>query len=885
MKPLCAFRLSILFVLMLAARAVALEIQFDAPPAPGAMLLSSDKMVVPLFVETNNDQAVLRAVGDLAEDFSRVTGRKPQVQSAPPSTSKICVIIGTLGRGGVVDQLAASGKLDTKGIAGRWESYTLQIITNPLPEIERALVIAGSDRRGTIFGCYELSEGIGVSPWNWWADVPVKRQNVVSVSGPPRVQGPPAVKYRGIFLNDEDFGLRPWAAKTFDPELGNIGPKTYAKIFELLLRLRANHLWPAMHHGSRAFNFYPENKEVADRYGIVLGSAHCEQMLRNNVDEWDPAKFGDYNYVTNREGVLKYWEQRVRENAKFESIYTVGMRGIHDSGMPGGGTDQEKAVRLKTIIADQREMLARHVNPTIAQVPQIFCPYKEVLTLYRLEPDIPDDITLLWPDDNFGYIRQFSSARERQRSGGAGVYYHISYWGTPYNYLWLNSIPPALILEEMTKAFDYGADKVWMLNVGDIKPGEIGMEFFLRLAWKPHQLDDGTAADLLLKMATRDFGAELAPGIVKIWNEYFRLSQARKPEHLGFDEKNWLLKRPAFSTALNGDETERRLREWRQLMDSLEALESKVPADAQDAFFELVGYPVRAAAAANEKYINLTRSVVAISQGQADGEPFLTTARAAQGRIGQLTRRYNRELAGGKWNGMMSDQQGNAQSLQIPKLEALTAIASQIKPVTAAKSSSGNESRLNDAPPNGANFAETNVRVVLEAEHASVFVPGADAKWKVLHGLGYNGSAVALVPVTVPVRATPEKIQAESPCLQFNTGLQGAGNWKVTLRTLPTFSVESGQPQRYAVAFDDAPPRIVSLKPSADEKDWWWQENVMRNAAITSSRHSLKSSGPHTLKIWMVDPGIVIDTIALEAGTGSDLGLLWPEETRAIPRK
>jgi hypothetical protein len=861
--------------------AVALEVQFVRPSANASLVLADDKFVVSILVETNNDRAVLRAADDLAADFSRVTGRKPAVENFFSGGEKTRIVIGTIGQSEIIDRLVAQKKLDVSGISGAWESYVLQAVENPLPGIPRALVIAGSDRRGTIFGIYEVSERIGVSPWNWWADVPVKHQDFISVGGVRLEQGPPAVKYRGIFLNDEDYGLRPWASKTFNPESGNIGPKTYAKVFELLLRLKANCLWPAMHHGSRAFNFYPENKEVADRYGIVMGSSHCEQMLRNNVDEWDETKFGDYNYVSNRAGVLKYWEQRVRENAKFDSLYTLGMRGVHDGAMPGGGTEREKAARLHEIIADQREMLARLVNTNLAQVPQIFCPYKEVLSLYRLAPEIPDDITLVWPDDNYGYVRQFSNAQERRRSGGAGVYYHISYWGAPYNYLWLNSIPPALIAEEMTKAFDYGADKVWIVNVGDLKPGEIGMEFFLRLAWNPHQLDGGAAEDVLLQMAARDFGAELAPDIVKIWNEYFRLNQPRKPEHMGFDEKNWLLKQPAFSAVLNGDETEKRLTDWRRLVKSVDAVEPKLSAEARDAFFELVGYPVRAAAAANEKGLALTRCFATPTNEPAKSAALLEQARQAQAEIHRLTDFYNHQLAGGKWNCMMSDHPGDQAVFQIPANRLTATNVAPAKP--AVESEADAEAASHPVP--GADFAEVNHRVIIEAEHASAFVPGADAKWKVLRGLGYNGEAVAVSPVTVPVCATPAKILAESPCLQFKTWLRHAGDWKVTLRTLPTFSVETGQPQRYAVAFDDAPPQIVSLKPSTSEKDSWWQENVMRNAAITSSRHTIAAPGLHTLKIWMVDPGIVIDTIAAENGKVPQLGLLWPEETRLAAGK
>ncbi len=862
-KFLCAFAAS--------ASLHAAGITVTDSPDAGDFILADGKAATAIFIETNAEPAVRRAAGDLAEDFARVTGTAAVLQNNFSAAQKIGVIIGTLGQSQLIDQLVVAGKLATNGISGGWESFVLQVVTNPLPGVERALVIAGSDRRGTIFGIYQLSEMIGVSPWYWWADVPVKKKSSLAAHGKIFQQGAPAVKYRGIFLNDEDYGLRPWASTTFDPETKNIGPKTYAKVFELLLRLRANYLWPAMHEGSAAFNSFPEAKELADRYGIVMGSSHCEQMLRNNVSEWNHEEFGDYNYVSNRTGVLKYWEQRVRENGKFDSIYTVGMRGIHDGAMPGGGTQREKAVRLKNIITDQRELLARLVNTNLANVPQIFCPYKEVLGLYRLEPNIPEDITLVWPDDNFGYIRQFSNAHERQRSGGTGVYYHISYWGAPYNYLWLSSVAPALIAEEMTKAFDYGANKVWIVNVGDLKPGEIGMEFFLRLAWNPHQLDNGAAEDVLLKMAARDFGNELAPAIVKIWNEYYRLCQPRKPDHMGYDANNWILKTPAFSK----NEAEQRLADWQRLVNSVTACEKNLPTEASDAWFELIGYPVRAAALANEKGLAVEQAVTANAQGQTNAETFLDVARTAQSEIQKLTTHYNTQLAGGKWQNMMSDHPGNLTVFKIPKLIPPTNAGAVID----EKFSDDTDGATNSVT--GADFVETHRRVIIEAEHASAFVPGVDAKWKILRGLGYNGEAVSVFPATVRVRTTAEKILAESPCLQFKIGLRHAGDWQVTLRTLPTFSVETGKPQRYAIAFDDTPPQIVSLDASMDEKNRQWQENVMRNADISSSQHPIKSSGLHTLKIWMVDPGIVIDSVAAENSSNAKLGLLWPAETKS----
>ena len=799
----------------------AVNLALTHSPDADDFILVSNGIAGAIFTESGEDAAVRRAVGDLVEDFARVTGTKPEVENNFPNTEKISVLVGTLGKSEIIDRLAAEGKLETNGVSGAWESYVLQIVNNPAPGVARGLVIAGSDRRGTIYGIYQLSEMIGVSPWYWWADVPVKKNNLLALRGDFFKQLSPAVKYRGIFLNDEDWGLRPWAAKTLEPETGNIGPKTYAKIFELLLRLHANYLWPAMHPGTTAFNSFPDDAKIANEYGIVMGSSHCEQMLRDNVSEWDEKNNGEYNFVTNPDGVLKYWEQRVRENGKFENTYTVGMRGIHDGAMPGGGTQREKAARLETIITDQREMLARNINPNVAAVPQIFCPYKEVLPLYRLMKNLPDDITLVWPDDNYGYVRQFSNARERTRSGGAGVYYHASYWGAPRDYLWLCSTPPALIAEEMTKAYDYGASNVWMLNVGDLKPAELDMEFFLKLAWNPHSWNGTNTYDLLQKQIARDFGNEHTAEITSIMAEYYRLNFQRKLEHVGFPTNN----------LFSANESEQRLAAWKNLSARTEAVKNKLPLEMRDSFFELVGYPVKAAAAMNEKW--------------------LAGSSSAAAEIHQLTKTYNEQTADGKWRNMMSDNPRKQVDLGVPKFFAAAT-----------------------------DFSTATNTVIIEAEHASRFISGKDACWQKISGLGYNGEAISIFPTTVAARETPEKILKESPCLEFKIDFLTAGDWKFTVRALPTFSVETGQPQRYAMALDDAPPKIISLPLSQDEHNRVWQENVLRNAALTSSIQTIAKPGLHTLKIWMVDPGIVLDTIAAQIGNEPSLGYVWPAETR-----
>jgi hypothetical protein len=884
----------------------------DSPDKTDFILFDGTN-AAPILVETGADRAVIRAAEDLVADVERVTGTKPKLISrAKRKTTP--VIIGTLGQSKTIDRLVANGKLDVKGVRGQWESYVLQIVKKPVSGVEQALVIAGSDRRGTIYGIYQLSETIGVSPWYWWADVPVKKKNFVALQGDIYQQGPPAVKYRGIFLNDEDWGLRPWAAKTLEPETGHIGPKTYAKIFELLLRLRANYLWPAMHEGTRAFNFFPTNKEIADAYGIVMGSSHCEQMLRDNVDEWKRDGQGEYNYVTNREGVLKYWEQRVRENGRFDNVYTMGMRGIHDSGMPGGGTPAEKAERLHRIIDDQRDLLRRWVNTNVALVPQIFCPYKEVLELYRLAPELPDDVTLAWPDDNYGYIRQFSDARERRRSGEAGVYYHVSYWGRPRDYLWLCSTPPALIAEEMTKAYEYGANRLWVLNVGDLKPAELDIEFFLKLAWDPRAWNGTNTYELLEKQLARDFGqmhSRTAPifslaspkggegrgeeaffstnpspqpsprlggeresgmanvsELTSILAEYYRLNFQRKPEHMGWPTNN------LFSS----DEAVQRLEAWRALTARVDEFEKNLKPEARDAFFELVGYPVRAAALANEKILAPDR------------------AQDAQVAIQRLTDIYNNQIAGGKWRDMMSSNPRGQVDVKIPARssnEIPVNVSASL--VSRLQAESGEQTALDRLKAghqtvnesvrtplaSEADFVERDHRVVIEAEHASALVPGRDTNWRKITGLGYNGEAVAVFPTLVPVRSNPGEIPSESPCLQYKIRVEHPGDWKFTLRALPTFSIEAGKPQRYAIALDDAPPQIVSLPASLSETDRRWQENVLRNAALTTSVQTIATPGLHTLKIWMVDPGIVIDTIIGDGGD-APLGYVWPPETRNL---
>jgi hypothetical protein len=360
---------------------------------------------------------------------------------------------------------------------------------------------------------------MGVSPFVWWADVMPNKKKLLFVTG-NYTSPAPSVKYRGIFLNDEDWGLQPWAAKTFEPETGDIGPKTYAKIFELMLRLKANLIWPAMHESTKAFFQIQGNAEVAKKYSILIGTSHAEPMLRNNVGEWNEKTMGHFNYITNKERVYKYWEDRVKESSGIDAIYTLGMRGVHDSKMEGIKDEKEAVPLLENIIKEQRELLARYVNKDVNTIPQAFTVYKEVLDIYDNGLKLPEDVTLVWPDDNYGYIQRLNNETEKKRPGGSGVYYHVSYWGRPHDYLWVSSTHPALVQEEMMKAYENGSSRIWVLNVGDIKPLEYNTELFMDMAYDVTSFKEKSySRDHILQWAAGLFGKEHAPKIQSVlWN-------------------------------------------------------------------------------------------------------------------------------------------------------------------------------------------------------------------------------------------------------------------------------------------------------------------------------------------------------------------------------
>jgi len=606
-----------------------LHVTFTATAA--SFPLTDSNRTTPLYIDANDYPGVIHAVANFTDDIHAVTNLTPTTLHTLPTTGdQDLILIGTIGHSTAIDALIATHKLDVSTIRGHWEMSLTQIVDNPFPGIARALVIAGADKRGTIFGIYDLSEQIGVSPWAWWADVPIPHHDSLYLTPGTYIQPEPRVKYRGIFLNDEAPALSGWTKEKF----GGFNSKFYVHVFDLLLRLKANFLWPAM-WGS-AFNEDDTlNPKLADEYGIVMGTSHHEPMMRAQ-QEWKRHGNGTWDYTTNQKALDDFWRQGVRRNKNYEQLTTIGMRGDGDMAMSAG----TNTALLERIVADQRKILTEEVNPDITKVPQVWALYKEVQSYYEAGMRVPDDVTLLWCDDNWGNIRRLPTPAERKRPGGAGIYYHFDYVGDPRSYKWINTYNISKVYEQMNLAINYGADRMWIVNVGDLKPMEFPIEFFLNMARTPDHFTPDNLHAYTVEWATRDFGPDHAEEIASIFDLYQRYISRRKPEMLAPD---------TFSLE-NFNEANRVDKEWVVLTNREVLLQRKIPANQQAAFFELLGYPIFAAANDVHLYLEAGRNAYYAKQGWAAANKFNADDRLRED--AQLSATYN-HLLNGKWNHMM----------------------------------------------------------------------------------------------------------------------------------------------------------------------------------------------------------------------------------------
>ena len=956
-------RLTLSLVLALAgsaAQALGLAPFVQFQPAKDAVSLTGG-----IAVDAADEPAVRRAVGDLAADLERVTRKRPAVQQAAAPKGTDLILVGTLGKSALIDALVAAGKLDVSPLKGQWEGWQIAAVAQPLPGVERALVIVGSDRRGTVYGIYELSEQIGVSPWTWWADVPVTQRTALYVPAGTRVQDAPVVRYRGIFLNDEAPALTGWSKEKF----GGYNSKFYAHVFELILRLRGNFIWPAM-WGSAFFADDAKNGPLAEEYGVVIGTSHHEPLMRAHR-EWADAGGGPWDYNRNAERLRGFWQGGLAQSRGTERAFTLGMRGDGDEPM---SRDANVAL-LERIVADQRQLIDK--EPDAKSAMQVWALYKEVQDYYEKGMRVPDDVTLLWADDNWGNIRRLPTKDERARSGGAGVYYHFDYVGGPRNYKWINVTPVAKVWEQMHLAWQYGATKQWVVNVGDLKPMEVPIDFFLNYAWNPARWP--TPDGYLRAWAAREFGAAQAVEIADLVQRTTQANHRRKPELLA----------PETYSLVNEREAERVVADYRQLATRAKQVRAKLPAAAQDAFFQLIEHPIEAGRIVTELHVTAAQNRLYARQGRTSTNAMAAKARDLFAEDAALTRRYH-SFNNGKWNQLMAQTHLGYFFWNEPPLNIMPAV-SEVQPRTGADVSvavEGSEQVADtipavfldrstsqrklpaldvngqrssfievfnrgdrpftytarteqpwlklhvvdgkagepvllqqrvavsvdwDAAPTGDStgymivetggdrawrlavpvrkpaaplpegFVESRGVVAIEAASHAREVAPPGRQWLRLPGHSRTGDGMTPLPVDVPAPADPK---AATMRLEYPVNLSSSGKLTVHTTVAPTLKFQPDWPAnglRFAVSIDDGPLQIVNMHAASGVGDGnrEWERNVSNSSSTFQTRHEVSSPGPHVLKFWVLEPGVVLHKMVIDAG-GLKPSYLGPQESAYV---
>lgn len=937
----------------------------EETPSAGCFTLFDNHAAATICVDPGDFAGVIRAAGDLKSDILRVSGVTPILSHQETNLSSNAIFVGTLGKSEVIDRLVAEKKIDVTGIRGQWESFLVQVVTNPLPGVATGLVIAGSDKRGTIFGIYDLSEQMGVSPWYWWADAAVERKSSLFIKAGTFEQGPPSVKYRGIFLNDEAPDLTRWIEAKFgniavsdSQQTANYGRGFYTNLFELILRLKGNYLWPAMWN-NRFNEDDPADPRLADEYGIVMGTSHQEPMLRAQK-EWDwganyGKKYRNWNYsVPAQQPVLQeFWREGVRRNKDYESIFTMGLRAENDSGTPIGKDLTGEIVKV------QRQILAEEINPDLTKVPQMWCLYKEVQGFYDEGMTVPDDVTLLWADDNWGDVRRLPTASERERSGGAGIYYHFDYHGGPRSYQWINTSPIAKVWDQLSLAKQYGADRIWIVNVGHFKGYEFPMEFFMNLAWDTSRWTNDNLGEYTRMWAAREFGQAFSDEIAEVIAKSTKFNGRRKPELV--DANTYSLD--------HYNEFERVTEEFQEVSNTAARIFNALPPEKKDEFYEIVYFPIQAAAQLNEMYLTAARNEAYAKQGRASANDMAVRTRDLFASQTNLMNDFNTKFAGGKWDHFMDQPyigyiswrdpaQNNLDAVKLTEIsvpdgafmgvaldggeaDALPSfdvfnrqrhyvdifnkgktpfdfVAKANEPwilLSATNGSVERDQRLwvsvdwGKVPLNGAagniqisgagtnftikvtafdptavtsellnGFVEGEGVVSIEPEHFSKNTSAGDNRWIKIADYGRTLSGMrATGPADAP-EAAPGK---NSPCLEYRMYLFDTNSAEVTAITSPSLNFIPGRGLRFALSFDDGLPQTVELVPAkytAGNGNRDWETSVKDNARYGRARFKLGKPGYHTLKLWMIDPGLVVQKLIVDLG-GLKTSYLGPPES------
>ncbi|MDR1342119.1 MAG: glycosyl hydrolase 115 family protein [Prevotellaceae bacterium] len=760
-------------------------------------------------------KGVLRAVGDLKDDFRKVTGNTPAADGA------YAIIVGTAGKSALIDRLIDESKIDRKEFAGKIEKYLIQTIDNPAPSVAKGLVIAGSDKRGTIFGIYELSRQIGVSPWCWWADVPTAHQDNLYAKPGVYTDGEPAVRYRGIFINDESPAFKGWCVEKF----GGVNSKMYEHMFELILRLKGNFLWPAM-WGNALYYDDPLSGALADEMGIVLGTSHHEPMGRAH-EEWTYLGKGAWDYDKNPKVLQEFWRGGMERMKDFETVVTVGMRGDGDEPMSEGAN----IALLQRIIKDQRGIIAKVTGKKAEERPQAWALYKEVQDYYDKGMRVPDDVTLLLCDDNWGNIRKLPDVNAPKRKGGYGMYYHFDYVGGPRSYKWLNVTQNERTFEQMSLAYRHGVDKIWVVNVGDLKPMEFPISFFLDLAWNPDRFNPQNLSQWTEAWVEQQFGKRYVKEIARMLDLYTKYNSRVTPELL--DDKTFSLD--------SYNEFETVLDEYKNLALDALRMYNLLPAEYRDAFDELVLFPINGVCNLYEMYYALALNKKYAAAYDVRANAYADKVKECFARDSILTRHYNEDIADGKWAHQMDQVRIGYTAWNDPPRNILPKVQYVYR-----------------GEPKEKRFIESDGYIAIEAHHFARAKGEGNIRWEVIPNLGHTGSAVT----TFPQNAYPKA--ADSIFLEYDLQTTFAGgDVEVQVFLAPTLNFNANRGLRYALSIDGGTEEIVNFNGHYDGSLGRWQgERIIK----TATKMKIGGAGSHTLRIRAIEAGIVFEKVLLDFG-------------------
>jgi len=824
----------------------------------GAFVIGSSQQVT-IYIDGKDDWLVKKAATLLQTDIEMVTGKKPALVNELSPASKNVIIIGTVGGSSIIKKLAAQKKIDVSSIKGKWEAVQLQTLSKPLTGIDNALVITGSDKRGAAYGVFELSKQLGVSPWYWWADVPVKKKAEAFVKKGIYKFNSPSVKYRGIFINDEAPAFSGWTKEKF----GGVNHLVYEKMFELILRLKGNYLWPAM--WGNAFNDDDTlNPVLADKWGIVMGTSHHEPMVRAQ-QEWKRYGKGAWDYTKNDTALRAFWKKGIENMGTHESIVTIGMRGDGDMPMTLGTATE----LLERIVADQRKILEEVTGKPASQTPQLWALYKEVQDYYDKGMRVPDDVTLLLCDDNWGNIRKLPKLTDKPRTGGYGIYYHFDYVGGHRNYKWLDTNNIARVWEQMHLAYEHGVDKIWMVNVGDLKPMETPISFFLDYAYNTKKWNEDNIMNFFIQWAGEQFGSAYAKEIGNVLRKYSQYSARRTPEMLDAN---------TYSLA-NYNEFDKVLNEWHQLRLQAEKIDASIPAEYKDAFFQLVLHPIQATENLHQLYYAVAMNKKYAADKNTLANQWADKAKQFYIADSMLSIKYNKEIANGKWSHMMDQQHIGYTNWQQPPANRMPAVQYVKQDSTAgsnlnsvnvgmALTSNTDNKKTVDA------FREENGYVSIFAEHWTKAVNSKSIQWKVIPDIGKESSGVTTFPVTVSSPLTNT-----SPHLEYEIVTTSKDSLKLLTYFSPTLNFHSSpNGLQFAVSIDNEAPQIVSLNKddNGDIMNNWVGNKII----IKTSKHFISQPGKHIVKYWMIDPAVIMQKLVVDFG-GVKPSYLGPQETNS----